>query len=215
MKNDNLNILKHEHLLFPIYVAQYSNFLNEEQIRDIYSYCINENTMQHPAITGDAKSSHSECSQLISKISKDVKNCEELENILHAISNEYAKSLGLLGEIAISNSWFNLQNEGSVLIDHIHPGSLFSGALYINVDDDSSRLYFKNPNTFLIHLHEQDSNINPDSRNYLSPSYWVKPKAGCLIIFPSWLYHGSSYKENKTTNRTVISFNTQYRNRRT
>jgi|DEB19_MinimDraft_3_1074340.scaffolds.fasta_scaffold21065_2 uncharacterized protein (TIGR02466 family) len=211
---NNVTVIKHEHLLFPVYVAHYSNFLKEEQLNNIYNFCLNEKTSEHPAITGNATSNHAGGSDIFNLIETKLHNCKGLNTTLYSIINDYASSLGLLGKIAISNSWFNIQNTGSILIDHIHPGSLFSGALYVNVDDDSSKLYFKNPNNFLIHLHEQDSHIDPNSRNYLQPNCWIKPKIGDLIIFPSWLYHGSSYKENNTVNRVVLSFNTQYENRR-
>ena len=38
----------------------------------------------------------------------------------------------------------------------------------------------------------------------------VKPNIGDLILFPSWLMHGSDNEKNKSNERLVLSFNTKY-----
>jgi uncharacterized protein (TIGR02466 family) len=87
----------------------------------------------------------------------------------------------------------------------MHCRSILSAALYLNVDEDSSTINFENPNPHISYAY--DKNLSRNSE-YLFEYYCVIPEPGDLIIFPSWLKHGSMYKENKTVNRTCISFNT-------
>ena len=41
-----------------------------------------------------------------------------------------------------------------------------------------------------------------------SDTLMFKPEVGMMIVFPSWLKHGSMYNENNSLNRIVISMNT-------
>ena len=51
-------------------------------------------------------------------------------------------------------------------------------------------------------------NWNPaDPSQYSAEIFTIKPKPGEIVLFPSWLRHGSSMVENHTIDRTVISFN--------
>ena len=105
----------------------------------------------------------------------------------------------------IDNSWFNIQPVGSNLEQHSHPNSIASAALYINVDHNSAPLVVENPNAIAVfnNYHNSVSQYNCQAHSFI-------PENGQLIIFPSWLKHGSFGNKNNTDARMVISFNTNY-----
>ena len=86
----------------------------------------------------------------------------------------------------------------------MHTRSLISAALYINVDEKSSPLFFYNPNSLTHFTYSLTSKTQSDF-NFHHQSF--QPKNGEMYIFPSWLLHGSNDEQNKTKDRTVISFN--------
>ena len=95
--------------------------------------------------------------------------------------------------LEISNSWCNIQGENSTLNFHRHPDSIISGIIFLQVDDKSSKLYFQNPNNIYFKC---DDDIS------------IKPEPGLLLMWPSWLAHGSGEDKNMSTERVVVSFNT-------
>jgi uncharacterized protein (TIGR02466 family) len=195
MKTNNYNI-------FPTPITVIEQFLTETQCNDIISYCKNLTMKEHDALTDEASSSfYSETKKLIQDLSNNVDSCKELELDLNNYLIDYSVLSGLQG-IAIDNSWINVQTINSKLKKHSHPLSSISGALYLKVDNSSSKLYFYNPNPFI-----QFSKIT-GSTPYTSESVWFEPKVGDLILFPSWLMHGSDNDTNSTEDRTVLSFNT-------
>jgi uncharacterized protein (TIGR02466 family) len=84
----------------------------------------------------------------------------------------------------------------------VHPGSSISGVLYLKVDKNSSKIYFYNPNPYNVILRKKQHNIN----NY--EYMFFQPEIGDLILFPSWLKHGSDVDENMSEERIALSFNT-------
>jgi len=98
--------------------------------------------------------------------------------------------------LEITNSWVNVQGEHSKLTYHKHPDSLISGIIFLQVDDKSSKLYFQNPNNLYFKC---DDDI------------CITPEPGLLLMWPSWLTHGSDQEKNMSTERIVVSFNTFFR----
>jgi uncharacterized protein (TIGR02466 family) len=188
--------------LFPTPVSYTKNFLNDDEIKLLFNYCLeNKDVNASQLILNDAVTSHKEHKDFLfeavlnENIPKDIYN-----KLLQEIIN-YSRVSGY-GFVKIANSWFNIQNEGSVLTAHCHPQSIVSGALYINVDEHSSPIYLHNPNPL--------SNFAcvSDSTEHGHKHVKVTPENGDLLLFPSWLQHGSHYEQNQTPNRVVISFNT-------
>ena len=106
-----------------------------------------------------------------------------------------------LMSMPIDNSWFNIQDIGSILKLHMHTRSLISAALYINVDD-TCILPVHNPNPY-VKFEEFYK-----STRYNSYGVDLKVSNGELIIFPAWLRHGNGIV-NQMIDRVVISFNTK------
>ena len=51
--------------------------------------------------------------------------------------------------------------------------------------------------------------MNENVTEYSSQNVKFMPTVGDLILFPSWLEHGSD-KKNQSKERIVLSFNTEY-----
>jgi|19_taG_2_1085344.scaffolds.fasta_scaffold23592_2 uncharacterized protein (TIGR02466 family) len=182
--------------LFPTLVRKVNNFLSVDECSTIQKELLDRESLlkDHELLTGKSKSSH-----LIDNILNIISI--NLNDRIKDICWSYKKDVGFNMSNEISDSWFNIQKKGTALQEHTHPNSILSGALYINVDQDSNQLYFHNPNQFMSFCDIEEH--KECSYNW----FYFKPRLGSLIIFPSWLKHGSNETKNNTENRTVISFN--------
>lgn len=191
--------------LFPTPISYIQNFLSSDEVVSLLNYCLqNKDVAASPSLfLNDAVTSHKEHKDfLFDAVSNGDIDSAIYKKLLQEILN-YAQASGY-GFSKIANSWFNIQNEGSVLTMHRHPQSIISGALYINVDNKSSPLYFCNPNPLPEFAYV--NNFTDHGHKLVK----VTPENGTLVLFPSWLQHGSHYEQNQTQNRVVISFNTLY-----
>lgn len=195
---------KHVLDLFPSPVAVIEEFLTCEECNVIFNFCIDyKNKLpngSHHLLKGDSYS--------LPRTS-DYWFIDTLDrHINFSLSDKISEQLVLHSELLglpkmqISNSWFNIQNEGSVLEQHTHPNSTISGALYINADQGSNEICFENPVPYIWNVHYVDGKTKYSGRYFK-----IKPQNGMLILFPSWMRHGSLFAENKTNNRLVVSFN--------
>jgi uncharacterized protein (TIGR02466 family) len=185
--------------LFPTLVCHEDNFLTKIDLKNVQS-CIKKQTDLKPHIgllkDSTSKTSYDGTSNFLSNTL-----LSKLKNKILDRSKIYIEESGLSCENKIGNSWFNVQNKGAVLMEHTHPFSIISGALYINVDKNSSPLVFHNPNPCVYYM------AHNKFKEFSFEWFRFYPKIGDLILFPSWLRHGSDNIENKTKNRTVLSFN--------
>ena len=94
-------------------------------------------------------------------------------------------------EFYIKTSWVLKLEPGDYADEHYHSKSLYSGVLYLNVSDDSSR----------INLHRPPSHNDPlrkwfewNIKNwniYNCEKFFIQPKNNMLILFPSNLGHST------------------------
>jgi uncharacterized protein (TIGR02466 family) len=186
--------------LFPTGVMIVDNFIDDHERDEILTY-VRSLPMhdQDETVPRNAYSTFDGATNFIEDVSKNTA-VDDLHDRITFVLNEYANVLGQ-PELKLSNSWAHVQNEGSVVVDHTHPNSKVSGVLYLNTDKNSNNLVFKNPNPY--------SKIEtPAVSNEFNFSISTIPVENSrLVMFPSWLEHGSNYNVNKTTGRTMISFN--------
>jgi len=187
--------------LFPTLVMRTNSFLDKSQCEEVFKFVKNVKMESHGALRGGGVSSHrGDKEDVILAISNNIKSCMNIRyEILDAL-NKYSSTSGIV-YTEVTNSWVNIQDVGSTLLPHTHPIASLSGALYIKIDEHSSKLNFHNPNPFATF-----TNNNSVGSDYMYNTYWVEAKSGDLLIFPSWLQH-SSHAVNKTPDRTVISLN--------
>ena len=131
---------------------------------------------------GDAASTFAAQARFIESLQAQVPALAGLGEGLSRLVNDYARELGHPA-LRISNSWFN-QRPGS-LLRHPPTRRPMSRPLCIASDEHSSKLFFENPNPligFVGHAHPTEFNMEM-ARFKLDP--------GDLLLFPSWLKHGS------------------------
>ena len=192
MQSENL-------LIFPTLVKKITNFLTVNECNIIASNLNLFNFKSHSALTGNSSSNHdgTQAVYVLNIIDKYFPINQRVFDII----NDYAEQLGT-DKLGIDNSWINIQGPGSELKPHTHPTSVVSGALYIKIDINSSGIQFINPNPYL-------DMVDMVTTSYSSKNMIIKPSAGDLLLFPSWLKH-SSDSTNMSEQRIVLSFNTGY-----
>jgi uncharacterized protein (TIGR02466 family) len=105
----------------------------------------------------------------------------------------------------VTSHWYNINSTNSYNVKHLHPKSVFSGVLYLQVPEGNcGNITFYRENMFVSHLPEY---LIEDCNVMTSSSVTYKPEKAMLIIFPSWIEHDVS--SNLTTqDRISFSFNT-------
>jgi uncharacterized protein (TIGR02466 family) len=188
--------------LFPTLVVRKRNLLSQAQLDTLYKFLLAKERNIHGALTGNAESSHDHVSDIITEISADV--IQGFDEIIQSVLDEYTTTAGISAN-SVTNSWYTVQHTGSQLKQHLHANSILSAVLYVNAPKGSNRLYFDHPNKFIPYTN-QVTEINEFNYEY----YYFDVEDGDIIIFPSWLAHGSAYERNKTDNRTILSLNARY-----
>lgn len=104
----------------------------------------------------------------------------------------------------ITNMWANITGPKNRHPIHIHPNSLLSGVVYLKTPKDCAPLILHDPRPSARIFEPEYEN-----GNYLNMAlYEHKPKAGDVLIWPSWLPHGIEKGYNDDSeDRVVISFN--------
>ena len=133
------------------------------------------------------------------------------EDLLYKINEalvEVHKQMGLKLSTPsiITSHWYNINPPSSYNVKHLHPHSVFSGAMYLQVPDgDCGNIVFHRENIFKSYLPTYIvDKWNPMTSELVS----YKPEKLMLIIFPSCIEH--EVLENLTEkDRISFSFNTK------
>ena len=134
---------------------------------------------------------------------------QPLKDTVQKCINEYAHEVLQVQddfEFYITNSWVTVHKEGDFAPTHDHVNSLLSGVLYINIpENDESVIEFYAPsyvNLFPL--------IRPAIKAFNlwnSKSWFVEPKTGTIVLFPSTQAHGTTAMTSSTEKRYCLAFN--------
>jgi uncharacterized protein (TIGR02466 family) len=127
---------------------------------------------------------------------KSNKLVEEIQNHVQNFWNIWEFSI--TKKLYIEQLWVNISKKGDYQEVHDHGDCLFSGTVYINVDEHSGDFVLQNP-LYVENILMKDSNIIPKS-------YFITPENSMIILFPSWMQHRVSQNQS-SINRISISFN--------
>ena len=189
------------HSTFPTLILSFEDFLSEQQRNDILHYTRNNELKAHPSLTeSKGGSNYSLVSDVITDISKSYVSCSSLCFDIQDAISMYCQKAGWVNVI-LSNSWTSTQYAGSELKTHMHPGSVVSGVIYIQADDQSSPIYFTNPNPYL------DFTMTDTDTEFSNSWYKFNPKTALMLLFPSWMKHGSNRELSQSDERVILSFN--------
>lgn len=111
---------------------------------------------------------------------------------------KYARDLDLTfprGRLEISSFWVNVMPADCYHAFHLHPNSIVSGTFYLSVPKGASPLRVEDPRAGLF-MASPPRTIQID----------LRPKAGEVILFESWLKHEVPPHSSKE-DRVSVSFN--------
>ena len=103
----------------------------------------------------------------------------------------------------LDSLWVNLLKPGGHHSAHIHPHSILSGTLYVEVPPDSGAIRFEDPRLPMMMAAPVRRDDAPEE---LRPFVTVSPRAGLLLLWESWLRHEVLPGRSKA-DRLSISFN--------
>lgn len=107
--------------------------------------------------------------------------------------------------VEITESWFIKYNKGGLVFPHNHGGS-WSCVYYVQIGKDSSK---KNGSTYFLRPYTPGGKIDFGSQTYSSElTALVEGQEGKLIVWPSFLYHGS-HPYSGEENRIIVSANSK------
>jgi tetratricopeptide (TPR) repeat protein len=118
----------------------------------------------------------------------------EIKALFGAIDAPVRRHIAAIGEdggYAVSGAWSVRLNPGGHHLDHVHPEGWLSSAFYIRLPEAKGRegwIKFGEPGT-------------PTSPP-LEPGHWVEPEPGLLVLFPSYMWHGTAPFSSQGTRLT-------------
>ncbi|MBB3763970.1 TIGR02466 family protein [Sphingomicrobium lutaoense] len=127
----------------------------------------------------------------------------DLARLLGRHAREFAKSLAWEVKPRLDSLWVNLMKPGAVHGAHIHPHSILSGTLYVEVPDKAGAIRFEDPRLPMMMAAPMRDENAPE---HLRPFVDVRPSPGKLLLWESWLRHEVLPHRGKEE-RLSISFN--------
>jgi uncharacterized protein (TIGR02466 family) len=130
----------------------------------------------------------------------------DLERRLDAHVAAFAKSLAFdLGgrRLKRDSLWVNLLKPGGAHSAHIHPGSVISGTIYIEVPPGASAIKYEDPRLAMMMAAPSVKKSAPPARQRFVT---VEPKVGDVLLWESWLRH-EVLPNGAKGERLSISFN--------
>lgn len=88
------------------------------------------------------------------------------------------------GDYKIAGSWSVKLRGNGWHVNHVHPAGWISSAYYVSVPEETSR---GDSRAGWIKFGEPPFATQPES----PPQKWIRPEAGLLVLFPSFLWHGT------------------------
>ncbi|MDC0232826.1 TIGR02466 family protein [Pelagibacteraceae bacterium] len=137
----------------------------------------------------------------------DLKN-ENLKNFISEISKNIGSAVKDMGWdletqiVKITSMWSIINNKDAFNEKHHHGNSALSAAYYIKAEQNAGNIVFYDPRQANVFHHPVSKEVNVVNAQVQS----VTPKAGTLVLFPSYLEHKVN-PNLSNDERIVISFN--------
>jgi len=142
---------------------------------------------------------------VLASTNKKVLDQSKYKNLKKEIMKEfYYYAHGVLNyknnKFKMTTSWFTKSNRNQESIYHNHNNCMFSGVLYLKIDDNSGGINFNNYENFRFQL------IATKYDMLNARDYTIKPKTGTIIFFPSEMHHKILQNESNEE-RVSLAFN--------
>ena len=128
---------------------------------------------------------------------------DDVKRILTRHAAAFARELAWDAKPRLDSLWVNLLRAGGHHSGHIHPHSILSGALYVEVPKRSGAIRFEDPRLPLMMAAPVRRDDAPEE---LRPFATIEPKPGLLLMWESWLRH-EVLPGAANADRLSISFN--------
>ena len=201
------------HTLWPLFIGEFHNPNHQEVKTDLIEFfkqyeSKNKNSRQGMENFNLYESSyyiHKEKNEAILKVINFIAECfltmtkninrTELDKIKNKKSNLNVK---------IKNSWFIRYNKGGAVTPHDHGGCTMSCVYYVQIGDDTD---LNNGSTYFLRPFNRGSTHKDFAGlRYNKSSTHFKAEEGKLLIWPSFIMHGSKPYLGKK-DRIIISAN--------
>jgi len=133
---------------------------------------------------------------------------KRIEKMLSGVTEDlgYDKSR----ELKVTTMWAISNPPLSSNRAHVHPGCLWSGVYYVQAPEGAGQIEFSDPR--VVTVMNSPAYIPKQKRK---TECWtkvkVKPVAGKMLFFPSWLYHGVdpnlAQGDGPEADRVIIAYN--------
>jgi uncharacterized protein (TIGR02466 family) len=128
---------------------------------------------------------------------------DNLKRTLTRHAARFARQLAWDVKPKLDSLWVNLLKPGGHHSAHIHPHSILSGTLYVEVPKGSGPIRFEDPRLPMMMAAPVRGEDAPEE---LRPFVSVDPRPGLLLMWESWLRH-EVLPGKATGERLSISFN--------
>ena len=148
---------------------------------------------------------HNESNDILKKLFHYIAKC-----VLDVSKITNSKSINKLSEdqkkfkVNVKESWFIRYKEGGIVYPHHHDGCSWSCVYYVQVGQNTSK---KNGYTYFIRPYNSTSKNDFGSKYLEEDTHIFTAKEGRLLIWPSFLYHGSQPYAGEEKERVIISAN--------
>lgn len=105
--------------------------------------------------------------------------------------------------LRLDSLWVNILKPGGGHSGHIHPHSIVSGTVYVEVPDGATALKIEDPRLPLMMAAPPRA---PDAPEAERPFLYLQPRPGTLFLWESWLRHEVP-QGRRSGDRISISFN--------
>jgi uncharacterized protein (TIGR02466 family) len=123
-----------------------------------------------------------------------------------AFAQDLALDLGA-GRLRLDSLWVNVLKPGAGHTGHIHPHSVISGTVYVDVPPGASALKLEDPRlAMMMAAPPRRPDAPEDARSFV----YLQPSPGALYMWESWLRHEVTPNRAKTP-RISVSFNYGWR----
>ena len=133
-------------------------------------------------------------------------NFEVLKRFIDREVKKFAKILDLdlgKGKLIMHECWVNVMGKNCQHAYHLHPLSTISGTYFLQTPKGCGSLKFEDPRLpSFMGSPPRKNNATRDNVHF----YEVRPKAGDLVLFESWLKHEVTPNQSGQ-NRISVSFN--------
>lgn len=200
------------HNLFPtpIYVHEPNNqtSLIQNELDSCYEYAINDDSELFSSFSLGIDRDESSRSLFFNRRNMFEKTplpifkefiVEHVKNYVHSTQWTWAfdPQSPWNGNINIFDCIFYRTSEHDFRDEHTHPHHHISGVYYYKFNKDHGSIYFKNPVQTIANCQFPEGNKTPSKIE-------VEPAQGTLILFPSWLSHGTNVSNTKDERVTVV-----------